>query len=427
MSTMGKRLLSRIVFDQDRLGFLRMELYPELFKGSEVDIYSLVSDHVLNFGVIPSQDTIEYALGDVLVEAPEPAEYYLKEVEKRFLQSSIRKMVIEASEALTNQDPQTAFDGLVDQISELGMMQRRRDILDFREVASLIHAEYMTVKKGEDGGGVLFGWNTLDEMTGGLRAGDFCSVVGRPASGKTFMLLYMANNCWNRGGVPLVVSMEMMNTPIAQRLSAMCGHKSLTQLMKGMLTTASYKALQKILLSNREKEHPFWLIDGNLAATVEDVVMLCRQLKPTAVWVDGAYLLRHSDRRLSRWDRMTENAEGLKQRVASDLKLPVITSYQFNKEVLKKKSKGFSEKAGVEDIYGSDAIGQLSSVALGLFEPETLETQMRRKVEVLKGRNGESGEFLINWDFRGMNFDEVSSKKNEQGELIANTEELNFW
>jgi hypothetical protein len=90
--------------------------------------------------------------------------------------------------------------------------------------------------------------------------------------------------------------------------------------------------------------------------------------------------------------------EDIKQHLAEGLNIPVVQSFQFNREASKKNM----GEVGLENIAGSDAIGQLSSVVLGLFEDEGIETALQRKIRVLKGRNGEQGEFSINWRFGGL-------------------------
>ena len=54
-------------------------------------------------------------------------------------------------------------------------------------------------------------------------------------------------------------------------------------------------------------------------------------------------------------------------------------------------------------------IGQVSSIVLGLFQEEGVETMVRRKIRVLKGRNGEVGAFDINWNFTNMDFTQVQA------------------
>jgi hypothetical protein len=61
----------------------------------------------------------------------------------------------------------------------------------------------------------------------------------------------------------------------------------------------------------------------------------------------------------------------------------------------------------LDDVYGTDAVAQFSSVAVGMFQPNTVESLHRKLMQVLKGREGEVGEFWVNWDFEGMDFSEV--------------------
>ena len=49
----------------------------------------------------------------------------------------------------------------------------------------------------------------------------------------------------------------------------------------------------------------------------------------------------------------------------------------------------------------------ISSIVMGMFEEETVETLKQRRVKILKGRNGETGEFVSNWNFDKMDFSEV--------------------
>ena len=51
---------------------------------------------------------------------------------------------------------------------------------------------------------------------------------------------------------------------------------------------------------------------------------------------------------------------------------------------------------------------------LGLFEDETVETLKQRVVKVLKGRNGETGEFKTKFHFDTMDFGQVEEKSLEE-------------
>lgn len=414
MTTAGRKLLSSIVTVGDANKFVKLGLTAELFKDSEKVLYSYVTDHLAKYGKLPSPDTVQEHVGDVLVETTEPCEFYLEQVELRHLQSSIKTMVIEVQELLKDENPEKAFEILMNGTAKIHVHRDRHNLLDFRNIDEVIYAEYMASKSKLDDAGMLFGWPTIDGMSGGLRGGDLCSFVGRPAAGKTFMGLSTAHHAWKIGRRPLFVSMEMTNVIIGQRLAAMHSHKNLTHLIKGIMTTKAFKAMMTELGEAKKAEQPFWLVDSNLTTTIDDIILLARQLNPGCVWVDGAYLLRHPNQRASRFEKITENAEWLKQRVAGDLDIPVVASYQFSREAAKKKGKK-GEKTGLEDIYGTDSIGQLSTIVMGMFEDDTsVEAKKSRKIEVLKGRNGEAGMFRIRWEFDTMDFSEILPEEEKQ-------------
>ena len=415
MSTVGRRLLSSIVYSGSLSQYIRMGLSKELFRETELDLYVAIEKHLSKYGSIPKADTVAdmAGLGMGLVEASEPPEFYLDEVERRYLHTQLTMAVAKTHDLLVDKKDDKAFEVVNATLSNLYTFKHRQHLFDFRDAFQLIKDEIKVAKSGGPEASLMFGWPSLDKLTGGLRAGDFCSYTGRPAAGKTFQLLYTAIESWKKGGVPLFISMEMNTTIVVQRLAAMHLGYSLTKLIKGEVTTAKWGEIQPKLKLLGTKEHPLWVVDGNLTTKMEDVLFLCRQLNPSSVFIDGAYLLRHSNPRLNKWDKMTDNAEMLKQQIATDIGIPVVASYQLNREVTKKKKE---DKKGVEDIYGTDAIGQLSTVSLGLFQEEGVETMREREVTILKGRNGEVGKFKINWDFDKMDFSEVSTGKSKDAE-----------
>jgi replicative DNA helicase len=144
---------------------------------------------------------------------------------------------------------------------------------------------------------------------------------------------------------------------------------------------------------------------------VEDLWNLAQTLNPDHIIVDGAYLLSHPNPRLNRFDRVAENSRLLKSAVATNLGVPATCSWQFNREAAKKaKAKKGGDKGDLEDIGFADEIGQLSSLVLGLYQPDSVETLHQRQIQIIKGRNGECSGFNINWDFRTMDFSEVQQQ-----------------
>lgn len=228
----------------------------------------------------------------------------------------------------------------------------------------------------------------------------------------TFLTLRTALHNWKMGKSGLFVSMEMAPLPILQRIAAMYAHTNLTQLKMGAYSTkgkggtSSYAKFTAGLKGMANEKAKLYVVDGNLAASAEDVFELAAQMQADFICIDGAYLLRHKNLRLDRFTRVAENTELIKT-CTSELELPTFASWQFNRDASKKSAN--KQHGGLEDIAFSDVIGQISSVVLGLFQEDTVETLHQRHIGVMKGRNGEVGGFDIHWGFHDMNFDQIST------------------
>lgn len=418
--TVGLRFLGSVVSKSDTQAFLKYaDARACLREGPEKEVDEFVTKFMRLHGKFPALETVYEQVGVTLSAQVEPPSYYAELTKKRFVLSELRAVVVESSELLSPSnaaaDPYAALDKLALKAVELRNLQMGLEVNDLRHAKDIVYQMYMDKQNQIENGTLMqMGWKSLDVMSGGIGAGDVVSIVGRPGQGKTQMMLYSALMMWEAGHTPLFVSMEMRVSKLMQRLTAMLSHTKLTNQMLGQLgkvgpsgTKTPFEKFMDTLNGLKKADHPFHLIDGNLTATVPDISDLVSQLKPSVVFVDGAYLLRHAER-LDRYTRVAENCDLMKQQIAGDLATPVIPSWQFARSSLTIKK---GEKVGLEHIGYSDVIGQISSLVLGLFEDETIETMIKRKVEILKGRDGQTGGFSINWDWQFMNFDEIDADK----------------
>jgi hypothetical protein len=420
VSTLGKQLLSSIVQSRDIHQYLQLGLEAYLFRGEEIPFYEYISNHVVKYGAIPDAALIEDQPGleTALVLAPQPSKFYLDEVQKQYLGRTLGHMMAEANVLLkppkgsgVKPSPEAAFDVVMHCMTLIYQQQNRKSLTDFRNAEEGVKADY--VKQQVMGGEVAlpFGWPTLDARSGGMRAGDFITFVGRTNAGKTFQMLYTALNAWDKGKTVLFVSMEMLIGSIQQRLAAMKTQTKLTDLMKAELSTAAVGKLFTGLHKLKDAPNPLWMVDMAAVSNVNDLLLLIQVVNPGIVFIDGAYLLDSTDSKLSKWDGQAHVARELKK-AATSFGFPIVASYQLSKAYAKGKKgkpKG-DDDIGTEDFYGSDEIPQLSSVALALVgSVDDVSFKKRKTVKILKARDSENvGSFLINWNFSSkMDFSEA--------------------
>jgi replicative DNA helicase len=403
----GAKALKRLVAEKDAFAFVNARLTPDLFRGDEeTAMFKFVTNHHEQNHVLPHMDTLEAQFPDLKnLDVPEPSKYYVSLVERRFGYETINKANLASQDILkADKEAVDAAAGVMRvALDRLTQQRYRHKILELgKDGPKLLLAAYYNMLN--NGANAIFGWPYMDQQMGGLLGGDVVSIVGRPATGKTYHSLFMGNaNCFGPPKLDtLFVSMEMNVLAIAQRQAAMYAHTNVTQLKTGSYSSLTFKKFAGSMQSLQKEEAKMYIVDGNLAASVEDIYSLAAVLRCKIVLIDGAYMMRHRNPRLDRFARVHENVE-MTKKYTGELEIPTVASWQFNRKASEKQGKK-GEEAGLEDIGSSDAIGQVSSIVIGLLQPEGVETMVKRSVKVLKGRNGEIGEFFIKWDFNSMDF-----------------------
>jgi replicative DNA helicase len=398
MLSSAQRYIAAVIQNGHIEALLKHGPVKHLFKGEEEKLWNYFDNHVKKYGVMPDFELVKADTGFDLAAQIQPAEFYLDKARANYTQTSLNALMAEVHEKYlkgAGANPADGLNMLGNAVMSLSVQNMGALVLDYREAQTLIMQAYKA-KLMDSTMGLQLGWPTLDAMTGGLVAGDMISIAGRPAAGKTWFVLWMALYAWMmQGKVPLFLSMEIKPLPIEQRLLAIQGHLPAKGIKDAMLTSKQMAQMKKVLAELSTSKIPFHVVDGNLTSNVSDVYALTRQLKPDLVIIDGAYLLTHPTER-DRFKRVAENASLIKQQIC-DL-APTICSWQFARPPKTQKGEKKKQLTG-DDIGYSDAILQLSSLALGIMQEESAETIKQREVSVLKGRQGEMGKFTVNWDF----------------------------
>jgi replicative DNA helicase len=407
-ASIGIKVLLKLVRQSDTYELAKCKLQSEYFIEPELPVWEFIQSHLEDYSVIPQESTlIEKGVPDI--ETPEPFAFYVDQLIDRYTQKKLGVMTQEVIDNLNQAKLTEAKGVLTNTLSHLTSIEVRQRLISLVDDAE---TEYTHLFKQKNSGllkPIGMGWPYLDNMTGGLVSGDIVSIVGRPGQGKSFIAMYSALQMWREQKKNILfVSMEMPAEEVLARMIAMYTKVDPGNVKKAELSNAEMSLVIKGLGGMAMEDTHFWVLDANLSGTVMDIFSIGANLKPDVVFVDGAYLLRSTNSRLGRYERVAENAELLKK-MAHNAGIPCVPSWQFNREASKKNKK--SEVMGLEDIAYSDVIGQISSIVLGLFEEDALQLQelKSRRVMILKGRSGEAGEFTINWKFNTgiLDFSEV--------------------
>ncbi len=402
---LGMLLISSLMADGSLETFGRFKNGAALFEHAhaEGEVYAHFVGLVSKLGKVPAHATFEKETGYKFAEAVEPPQFYWEKLQDRHVHRGLQVSSEFAADLLKQQKPRDALAVLAKGLEKLRTDVVTHPIMDFKNASDTI-MKLLAKKVSGDVSAVEFGWPTLDEMSSGMTAGDVISFVGRPGSGKTYMMLQSALHVWRMQKRPVMfLSLEMSPEQIALRLAGMAASIPFDWIKTGGIPTHPINKREEfkaILDSFKDDEGSLHILDANSAGSAGEIEALCMRFKPAAVFVDAAYMLS-VEGRYSKWERVGEACKELKK-LAVRQNIPVVASWQLNRESTK------AGLVGLQHIAGSDEISQISSVVLGLFEDESnISNAMRRKVNVLKGRHGEQGSFFTHWCFQTMNFSEA--------------------
>lgn len=409
---LGDLLVDALIRQGNATKMMELALNPITLHEPERPRYQYLMGYVRKYGSLPTRETYIRETGHTdLPTATEPPGFYADKIRERFTREGISSVLLKFSNDL--KVPGVTGDALLTSaLSDLlGIRQATvsNGIYDLRGMNDRVMAQYQHTATHDDDS-IHLGWDTIDRMAT-IRGGEILSVVGRPGQGKTWLMLYMALNAWlTQKKRTMFVTTEMIRGSIEDRIASMIAHIPVKGLMKASLATPQMKKLQEKMFEISNYDTPMWIVDATAGVTVQDLWAHCSVLGVEWLVIDGAYLMHHPDRRLDRSARVADNCRLMKKDLASGLMIPVAASWQFNREMSKRKNakgkRGGDEKPTIDDIGYSDEIGQISTVVMGLLEADTVETIQRRRIDLLKGRNGETGGFFVNYNFVQMDFSE---------------------
>jgi len=227
----------------------------------------------------------------------------------------------------------------------------------------------------------------------------------------TFFLLFLAWAAWQMGKKVLIVTMEMSKIAMIRRFYAILAGVPHHRLRKGTLGAFDEKKLWDALdlLAGKGGLH---MIGAEDVSTVPDVERVVNATKPDIVFVDGVYLFMDWKKATSMWERVTNIADDITL-MAHRQHVPVAITAQFNKQVNLK-----SLRAGMENVGLSDRLPQNADVILALFRNQDHLTDKTMLVRLLKNREDELVEFLLNWNFMDNDFTETGLVGREGDSLV---------
>jgi replicative DNA helicase len=244
--------------------------------------------------------------------------------------------------------------------------------------------------------GINTGFAELNRAIGGWNSSDLVIIAGRPGMGKTAIALHFAKIAAQSGKSVYLVSLEMKDTRLADRI------------IIGETETNSYKykhgkiedeAIAKVKSWVETKSNIPIYIDENSMVNIDYITSNARIYKRKKMLdllvIDYLQLIDvKTDKSGTREQAISAVTRRLKT-LAKELDVPVIVLSQLSRAV---ESRGGEKKPILSDLRESGAIEQDADIVLFVYRPSyyDLETYRERPTEnltildVAKNRNGQA-------------------------------------
>lgn len=245
--------------------------------------------------------------------------------------------------------------------------------------------------------GVPYGMTEIDEITGGMYAGQLYLVTGRTGQGKSTFLFNVGCNVAKLGKTVMYCTIEMDAKMLQHMWEARESKLPLSKIVRAQLTPDEENLYFEFLKSQKGKDVPFYIVDipqGATTGLIESEVTIFEKLhgkSPDVVLVDYANLIQPVTKYKDRTEKFDNVFRELHENARSHHTV-YYTAAQQNREAIKAK------KVGTEHVAFSDASSHHCDGVFNIHSTEQDELQHTVHFDTMKGRFHAKQGCILLWE-----------------------------
>ena len=359
------------------------------------DIWEFIRNYTENNSTVPPLNLVVEKFRDFHpVDGVGATKHHLEELQTEYLNDSLKDIIRSAATEIQNGQGAEALDSLITKTSEL---KKNTSVIRDIEVTDLDSAlaYFENVKKQQALGlvGIKTGLPGFDNyLPAGIMPGQLGVFLAYPGIGKSWLSLYFAVQAWKQGKSPLVISLEMSETEVRNRVFTIMGEGlwSHRKLSSGEIEIEDLKRWHKTHLQGKPEFH---IISNDTGGDITPSVLRGKidQYKPDFVIVDYLQLMSPNQKSDNETVRMKNLSRELKlMAIGEEVPIMAISSATPDDVTKLDTVPTLGQTAWSRQIaYDADWV-----LALGRgSNSDIIECVFR------KNRNGFMGEFLVQADF----------------------------
>lgn len=287
---------------------------------------------------------------------------------KRRLIKLNNEQVTELNE-LADDDVETYIEKYIKSLNEINLRDKQEE--SFTEQISNTMKEIEQKYNNEYSYDYFTGIFDLDKVTNGLHKEELTIIGARPGMGKTTFALQIAEKIARNGIRTAIVSLEMSETQIIQKIISKNARIDSNKIRSGNLDEQDIIKVGEIL----SKINDLPITINTKVRSIQDIEIFARRMKNKKnlglLIIDYLQLIKNKNKLSSREQEVSEISRTLKL-LSLELKIPIVALCQLNRNAVRNEPE-------LSDLRESGAIEQDADNVIFIFPKE--ESEERKTVE----------------------------------------------
>jgi replicative DNA helicase len=268
---------------------------PDSLFRTHKDVWDFVKNYYEQNSNVPTQSLLVEKFRDFQpVGEIGSTKHHLEELRTKYLEDNLRNVLMSSAKQLNDNQPVEALNTIISKTSELKRISadvRDIDATDVEDAsAHFIHIKELSEKGIHGVRTNLAGFDNY--LPGGITPGQFGILLAYPAIGKSWLAIFMAVQAWKAGKKPLIVSLEMTEKEVRNRVYTIMaeGYFSHRKLSAGMVDIEGFENWAK---QNLKDKPPFYIVSNDGLGDVSPSVVRGKidQYSPDVVFIDYIQLM----------------------------------------------------------------------------------------------------------------------------------------
>ena len=393
MNNTEAKVISAVL--EDKQLHVLLQANVETLMRTHNDVWNFIRLYAENNGVVPPTSLVVDKFRDFIpVPGIGATKHHLEELQTEYLNDSLKDILRSAAGEVQAGQGVVALEELITKTSELKKNTSAIRDIDATDIDSAI-AYFEQVKADQILGkrGIKTGLPGFDNyLPSGIMPGQLGVFLAYPGIGKSWMALYFAVQAWKQGKTPLIISLEMSETEVRNRVFTIMG-EGLWSHRKLSSGEVELDMLKKWHASKLDGRPPFHIISNDSGGEVTPSVIRGKidQYKPDFVVVDYLQLMSPNQKADNETVKMKNLSRELKLMAISE-EVPIIAISSATPD----DAKDMSSVPTLGQTSWSKQIAYDSDWVLGFGRSQNSDV-----IEVAwrKNRHGFMGDFMVQCDF----------------------------